>query len=200
LINSSGATENVSITDIAFNREGTLYASLGNTENTLAIINTTTGLLTRIGSFGPAVSKISGLTWYDPGSLVATDNCAADLSLTAGLPSGSLFPVGTTTVTHTVSDLSGNQVSCSFTVTVLDKEAPVITCPADQLVTIPAGETSTPVSFAAVATDNCAATVSYYLGYGSINQQEVASPYNFEAGNYIVTAVAKDDAGNTTAC
>jgi uncharacterized repeat protein (TIGR01451 family) len=50
---------------------------------------------------------------------VGTDNCAgATTSRTAGLASGSVFPIGTTTVTYTVTDAAGNSSSCSFTVTV----------------------------------------------------------------------------------
>ena len=45
---------------------------------------------------------------------------------------GDTFPVGTTTVTYTVTDLAGNTATSSFTVTVTDDEAPVISnVPAD---------------------------------------------------------------------
>jgi uncharacterized repeat protein (TIGR01451 family) len=55
---------------------------------------------------------------------VGTDNCAgATTTRTAGGASGSVFPIGTTTVTHTVTDASGNSASCSFTVTVLTPQA-----------------------------------------------------------------------------
>ncbi|HEY2974567.1 MAG TPA: immunoglobulin-like domain-containing protein [Pyrinomonadaceae bacterium] len=51
---------------------------------------------------------------------VGTDNCpGATTARTAGLASGSVFPIGTTTVSHMVTDASGNTASCSFTVTVL---------------------------------------------------------------------------------
>ena len=50
---------------------------------------------------------------------VGQDNCpGANTTRTAGGASGSVFPIGTTTVTHTVTDASGNSASCSFTVTV----------------------------------------------------------------------------------
>jgi uncharacterized repeat protein (TIGR01451 family) len=50
---------------------------------------------------------------------VGQDNCpGAVTTRTAGGASGSVFPIGTTTVTHTVTDASGNSTSCSFTVTV----------------------------------------------------------------------------------
>ena len=51
---------------------------------------------------------------------VGTDNCGgATTTQTAGLPSGSSFPVGTTINTFRVTDASGNFVECSFSVTVL---------------------------------------------------------------------------------
>ncbi|TXD71600.1 lectin-like protein, partial [Aequorivita antarctica] len=48
----------------------------------------------------------------------------ATFEQTAGLPSGSTFPVGTTTNTFEVTDSNGTS-SCSFDVTVNDTEAPV---------------------------------------------------------------------------
>lgn len=56
----------------------------------------------------------------------ATDNCPG-VVITSSPESGSLFPVGTTTVTSTATDASGNKSTCTFTVTVNDTEAPVIT-------------------------------------------------------------------------
>jgi len=50
----------------------------------------------------------------------ATDNCGvSSVNRTAGLASGSVFPIGTTTVTHLATDIYGNTASCSFTVTVV---------------------------------------------------------------------------------
>jgi len=55
---------------------------------------------------------------------VGTDNCpGATTSRTAGLASGSVFPIGTNSVTYTVNDAHGNSTSCSFTVTVLTPAA-----------------------------------------------------------------------------
>jgi len=51
-----------------------------------------------------------------------------DLTQTSGLPSGSVFPVGTTLNTFEVTDVNGNTASCSFTVTVEDTEPPVANC------------------------------------------------------------------------
>ena len=55
----------------------------------------------------------------------ATDNCPK-VTVTSVPASGSFFPVGVTTVTSTATDSSGNTASCSFKVTVIDNEPPVI--------------------------------------------------------------------------
>ncbi|MBI3414574.1 MAG: HYR domain-containing protein, partial [Verrucomicrobia bacterium] len=47
----------------------------------------------------------------------ATDNCDATPAITYSIAPGSGFPVGTTTVTSTATDASGNHSSCSFNVT-----------------------------------------------------------------------------------
>jgi CSLREA domain-containing protein len=55
---------------------------------------------------------------------VGTDNCpGVTTSRTAGQASGSVFPIGSSTVTYTATDASGNSTSCSFTVTVLTPQA-----------------------------------------------------------------------------
>ena len=54
----------------------------------------------------------------------ATDNCGVQSVVrTAGGASGSVFPIGTTTVTHVATDIYGNTSSCSFTVTVQTPQA-----------------------------------------------------------------------------
>lgn len=57
---------------------------------------------------------------------VVEDNCPAIPTRTEGPASGSVFPIGTTTVTYSVTDSGGNgPVSCSFTVTVLTASATI---------------------------------------------------------------------------
>lgn len=64
------------------------------------------------------------VTWTAPGF---SDNCGA--TMTVNIPSGSIFPIGTTSVVYTATDGSGNYTLCSFTVTVTDNQVPIITCP-----------------------------------------------------------------------
>jgi hypothetical protein len=57
-------------------------------------------------------------------------NCGGEgitIVQTAGLPSGELFPIGTTTNTFVLTNAEGNTATCSFDVVVNDSEPPVIT-------------------------------------------------------------------------
>lgn len=62
-------------------------------------------------------------------SYTVTDNCGFTVKRTAGLPSGSTFPLGATVVTHEFKDGAGNITSHSFTVTVVNAAPTVPTVP-----------------------------------------------------------------------
>ncbi len=63
----------------------------------------------------PGQSSRSNVTY----SVSSGDNCpGSSLNQTIGLPSGSTFPLGTTTNVFVVTDASGNTNTCSFTVTI----------------------------------------------------------------------------------
>nr|WP_294988984.1 LamG-like jellyroll fold domain-containing protein [uncultured Sediminibacterium sp.] len=80
----------------------------------------------------------------------------ANPTITYSHPSGSFFPIGTTTVTATVTDACGNTASCSFTVTVTDNVNPVIAAPANLIVPAGANCTATGISLGTpVTSDNC---------------------------------------------
>jgi len=51
------------------------------------------------------------------GSAAATDNCPAVSVSSSGIPAGNLFPIGTTTITWTATDASGNTARATQTVT-----------------------------------------------------------------------------------
>src|SRR5205085_2079336 len=89
----------------------------------------------------------------------ASDNCAG-ATVRCTPASGTAFPVGTTTVTCTATDASNNTAQCSFTVTVLDRQAPAITCPAP--ITVQTSSNSgTAVTYPTpAAADNCGGTVT----------------------------------------
>jgi len=56
----------------------------------------------------------------------ATDNCGGAVTITTVPASGSQFSIGTTLVTVTATDVCGNSSTCTFNVTVLDGQLPVI--------------------------------------------------------------------------
>ncbi|MBI4600868.1 MAG: HYR domain-containing protein, partial [Planctomycetes bacterium] len=67
-------------------------------------------------------------------TVTAADRCDPEVTVTCEPPSGTLFPIGSTTVRCRTQDDSGNAAECSFTVTVVDTTPPSITCPADMIV------------------------------------------------------------------
>jgi hypothetical protein len=95
-----------------------------------------------------------------------TDLCSgSNTAQTAGLASGSSFPVGETTNTFMVTDASGNTATCSFTVTVVDNQLPTISCPADMTVFAQTGSCSATVNYTPpVGTDNCSGAVTTLTG------------------------------------
>ena len=123
---------------------------------------------------------------------VGTDNCGGTTSLTAGLGSGSAFPVGTTTETYTVTDAAGNSTSCSFTVTVNDIEAPTISCPANIIVSNASGSCGVNVNIPdPTVADNCPGDVTFVTS--------PASGSFFPVGTTMVTSTSTDAAGNSSA-
>jgi hypothetical protein len=135
------------------------------------------------------------VTWSAP---IATDNCTilGAATLTSTHAPGSVFPLGTTTVTYTAVDLAGNDSVRSFTVTVVDAQAPAIAgCPSDVLVNTGAGATTcgaTATWIAPTATDNCTAT-------GSLVWSNNHNPGDvFPVGTTTVTYTATDAAGNVS--
>ena len=61
--------------------------------------------------------------------VTATDNCGGNVTVVCTPPSGSAMGLGTHTVNCTATDASGNQSSCSFTVTVLSPLHVVVLSP-----------------------------------------------------------------------
>jgi hypothetical protein len=74
---------------------------------------------------------------------------------TAGLPSGSVFPVGVTTNSFSYTDGANNTVTCSFTVTVNDTEPPTLTCPANITTPATSGAGAVVNYNSPVVNDNC---------------------------------------------
>lgn len=133
------------------------------------------------------------VTYANPST---TGNCG---TVTYSLPSGSFFPVGTTTVTATAKDSGGNTLdSCSFTVTVKapDTTPPVFAaCPAGVTVPADGGGCSASVTLTPpqATDDQSTPTVNGTRSDGL----PLSAPY---AGNVVVTWTATDAAGNIATC
>jgi hypothetical protein len=107
-------TVTYSATD-AYNNTGTATQTVTVIDNTQPVISCPSNITVESSCPSGAIA-----TWTPP---VGTDNCASTTTRTAGPAPGSVFPIGTTTVTYTVTDASNNTASCSFTVTVLTPQA-----------------------------------------------------------------------------
>jgi hypothetical protein len=108
------------------------------------------------------------------------------------------FETGTTTVTYEAQDDQGNNSTCSFTVTVTDDEAPVISnCPTDFNVAMDVGECGAVISWTEpTVTDNCdvSPTLARTDGTG-FNSGDL-----FPAGTTTISYSVTDAAGNVNTC
>ena len=106
------------------------------------------------------------------------------------LPSNSLFPIATTVVKCSVTDIAGHIGSSTFNVTVKDTIAPTLTTPANMTVTVATGVTSAAVSYAATGSDAVSGTFNAACSptSGSV----------FPLGTTTVACTATDAAGNSS--
>jgi uncharacterized repeat protein (TIGR01451 family) len=104
--------------------------------------------------------------------------------------SGSLFPVGTTTVHVTSSTGDG---ACTFNVTVIDSPNPTISCPANQTVAAPSGQSEVSVS---VGTPTASANTTI------TSERSDERPVNddYPIGTTFITWTATDEFGRQATC
>ena len=119
------------------------------------------------------------------GTPITTDNCSV-ASVTNDAPTS--FPLGNTTVTWTVRDVSNNIATAIQIVTVKDITKPTITAPANKTVNISTSNcTATGVLLGTpVTADNCTVT--------SVTNN---APTTFPVGNTTVIWTVKDSSNNT---
>ncbi len=121
----------------------------------------------------------------------------ATLNQVSGLPSGSTFPLGTTTNTFEVMDAQGNVESCTFDIVVSDGEAPVLSCGSDISVLTTAVTCDTMVMVETpTIMDNCSGMLNITNNYTNTDDASAVYP----AGNTIVIWTATDATGNTSTC
>jgi HYR domain-containing protein len=119
---------------------------------------------------------------------IATSSDAVDgmITPTCDTPSGSMFPLGTTTVTCSAQDAAGNTGSASFHVTVQDTTPPTLT---PYNATVEATGPTTPTSFGASVMDLVDGSVPVTCDH--------ASGSGFPVGQTTVNCTATDAHGNT---
>ncbi len=123
-----------------------------------------------------------------------TDNCAATtIAMTAGLASGSFFPVGTTTMSYLVTDAAGLTASCSFSVTATDNSIPaLVNCPMDMVITAAPGACDAVANWTEpIVSDNCSATLT---------RTGPASGSSFAVGTTTTITYSATDGNNTATC
>ena len=130
---------------------------------------------------------------------VGTDNCpGATTSQTdvTGLGSGSVFPKGVTILSYLVTDAANLTSSCQFTVTVLDAQAPSITCPANLIVNTAPNTCAATVAYTApVGTDNCPGATTAQTGPAGLS-----SGSSFPKGVTTLSYLVTDAANLTSSC
>lgn len=119
--------------------------------------------------------------------VTATDDVDGDVAVACTPASGAVFPLGTTAVSCTAHDATGNTSLVGFLVTVTDATAPALTLPGD-LAEV-AGPGGVVVEFEATATDAVDGDVPVTCS--------PASGSVFPLGDTVVTCTASDAAGNT---
>ena len=205
LVNYAAATAADAVTAtpaIAYSQESGTRFPIGVTTVTITATDAAGNVAT--GTFTVTVRDTTGPVVLVPANIVVEATGAAGAAVSFAVSasdavdgavdaipdhaSGSTFPLGTTTVLVAASDTRTNVSTASFTVTVLDTTAPMVTPPANvtMLATSPSGAlVSYPMATAADAVGVVA--LSYSQNSGTL----------FPIGTTTVTATATDAANNT---
>ena len=120
--------------------------------------------------------------------VTASDDVDGPLTATCSKASGTVFPLGTTTVTCSATDKAGNKGDNTFTVTVEDTTAPNLTVSASKSATATSAAGAVVTYTAPTATDLVDGAVSATC--------DAASGSTFALGSTTVVCTATDKAGN----
>jgi len=136
----------------------------------------------------------------------ATDNSGfiADLFLESLVadPRGDtdgILPLGVHTMTYIAIDSAKNSAECAFNITVLDRDAPVVTCPAAAAVVVEAD----PATGTAPRPEDLSMGVAASDDTGVVALLVCSSPDQRSAwpeGTYVVSCTATDGSGNEGSC
>ncbi len=199
---NNGSSDNCGISTLTLSKTLFTCADLGDNTVTLTVkdannnIATGTATVTVIDNINPQITCVGNIqkTATSANGAVATfasptgtDNCTFTITQTAGLPSGSTFPIGTTINTFEIADASGNKATCSFNVKVIGV-APSIVSPGTINVFSNANSCDAVANYLATETTGIpASTITYSIAPGS----------TFNVGTTTVTATATNAVGTS---
>lgn len=176
-------------------------------DNELPVVSDCPGSITVPNDSGQCGAVV---TWTPP---TFTDNCmiaSIDKTHTPGdfFTSECAATASGTQVTYTATDSSGNITSCSFNVTVVDKDPPVV---GEIVTTLDPVQINSPVYTSADFTDSCTFNTHTALwdwgdgdtSSGDVTESEgsgsVAGDHTYTSpGVYTVTVTVTDDCGNSS--
>jgi hypothetical protein len=128
----------------------------------------------------------------------AFDIAGETLTPTTSIASGSVFPIGVTTVSATATDSLGDTVTTTFTVTVADSTPPTLTVPASftveanttggATVTLPQATATDPVDPNPTVTEDQSSGF-FPLGTTTVNVTATDSAGNVSTGTFTITVV-----------
>ena len=152
--------------------------------------------------------------WIELPVPAVTDNCSVSDPMNSynwGHIASDVYPIGTTIVTWTVTDGSGNTATCAYTVVIEDQTPPELTwCSNDLLVGNDPGECSRNISVAApLAIDSCSNyfivtnnynddTITVQNDHSTLSDQFIYD--NFPVGITDLVWYVADTTGNVSTC
>ncbi|XP_022088962.1 MAM and LDL-receptor class A domain-containing protein 1-like isoform X2 [Acanthaster planci] len=147
--------------------------------------------------WSPMPSAVDNVDVFD-GSDITCQNGAGNVAV-----SGALYELGTTRVTCHVTDSASNRQTCRFTIIVVDKEPPHVTCPTSVTsVSTGSGNATAIVSWPSLptVTDNVDLLDSSEIICQDDAGNDVVSGGIYGVGTTVVTCRVKDSALNEGLC
>jgi len=176
----------------ATNIKGTSYGAV----KTFTTLDTTKPVITVCAAIPANIIADASCQGTMPdltGGVTATDNSGLAPVITQSPVAGTTLYPGTTLITITATDGSGNTATCTVNQTVVDSTKPSVTCPGNQIETPDSAGNFTLYDYTGLitATDNCtgAPTVTQSPAAGTVLTQTTT-----------ITITATDGSGNTDTC
>lgn len=209
------STVSFSCSDIGLN---TVLVEVTNDSGASSTCSAVVNVIGDIGGGGPLLCSENIVQSNDPGVCGATVTYTVDspagcggtgtITQTTGLPSGSVFPIGTTTNTFVYDDGINPAETCSFTVTINDTEAPTVVCQNITVQLDASGNASITVAdIDGGSTDNCgiasssiSKTTFTCADIGENNVTLTVTDINGNEGTCVAVVTVEDNIPPTITC